>query len=56
MPKSKMTIDRAMKNAAAIVEAEGFTITKKDSELVKKIALGEMTLQDAIKRVLRNDD
>lgn len=46
-----MTIERAVDNAIASTEMEGFTITEKHRELIIKLMKKEITLDKAIKEL-----
>ena len=46
-----MTIERAVDNAIASTEMEGFTITEKHRELIMKLMKKEITLDKAIKEL-----
>ena len=46
-----MTIERAVDNAIASTEIEGFTITEKHRELIMKLMKKEITLDKAIKEL-----
>lgn len=51
---SDMTTERAIANAIASTEMEGFVVTDKHKELITKLMNKEMTLEDALKE-LRDD-
>lgn len=51
---SDMTVERAIANAIASTEMEGFVVTDKHKELITKLMSKEMTLEDALKE-LNND-
>ncbi len=51
MSYSEAAIEKAVKNAAAITEVEGFTVTEEHKMLIKKILLGEITTQEAINEI-----
>ena len=46
-----MTIERAVDNAIASTEMEGFMITEKHRELIMKLMKKEITLDKAIKEL-----
>lgn len=48
-----MTIERAVDNAIASTEMEGFTITEKHRKLITKLMKKEITLDKAIKEIGR---
>ena len=54
MIMSDMTMERAIANAIASIEMEGFVVTDKHKELITKLMNKEMTLEDALKE-LNND-
>lgn len=47
----EMTIDRAVNNAIASVEMEGFTITGAERDLIYKLVNKEITLADALQQL-----
>ena len=47
----EMTIDRAVNNAIASVEMEGFTISGDERDLIYKLVRKEITLADALKQL-----
>ena len=47
----EMTVDRAVDNAIASVEMEGFTITGAERDLIYKLVRKEITLEDALKQL-----
>lgn len=47
----EMTIDRAVNNAIASVEMEGFTITDTERNLIYKLVKKEITLNDALQQL-----
>lgn len=50
---SEKEIDRAIKNATASVEMEGFSIDEQSKILCKKLLLNEITMEDYILFVKR---
>ena len=47
----EMTVDRAVDNAIASVEMEGFTITGDERDLIYELVRKEITLADALKQL-----
>ena len=47
----EMTIDRAVNNAIASVEMEGFTITGAERDLIYKLVNKEITLKEALQQL-----
>lgn len=43
-----MSIDQAMKNSAASIEMEGYTIDEESKEWCRKVLQGEMTMEEYI--------
>ncbi len=48
VPMSEKEIDKAIKNASASVEMEGFSIDEQSKILCKKLLLNEITMEDYI--------
>ena len=48
---TEMTIERAIDNAIASTEMEGFTVTEKQKELIKKLMNKEITINDALEEL-----
>lgn len=48
MVKQVMTLERAMSNAIASTEMEGFNVTKEQRELMARVLKKELTLKEAI--------
>lgn len=48
MAEQTMTLERAMNNAIISTEMEGFTLTAKQCELMRKVLTKELTLKEAI--------
>ena len=46
-----VTIDRAIENAVASTNMEGFHLGEEQKELIKKITLGEITLEEVINQI-----
>ena len=44
----EMTIDRAVNNAIASVEMEGYTITAEERDLIYRLVRKEITLKEAL--------
>ena len=51
----EMTIDRAVNNAIASVEMEGFNITGAERDLIYKLVNKEITLKDALEQLNENE-
>ena len=48
MAEQTMTLERAMNNTIISTEMEGFTLTAKQRELMRKVLTKELTLKEAI--------
>ena len=46
-----VTIDRAIENAVVSTNMEGFRLGEEQKELIKKITLGEITLEEVINQI-----
>ena len=46
-----MTVDRAVSNAIASVEMEGFAVTNVERDLIYKLMRKEITLKDALRQL-----
>ena len=46
-----MTIERAVDNAIVSTEMEGFAMTEKHKELIMKLMIKEITLEEALKEL-----
>ena len=46
-----VTIDRAIENAVASTNMEGFHLGKEQKELIKQIALGKVTLEEVVEKI-----
>ena len=46
-----MTVDRAVSNAIASVEMEGFIVTNDERDLIYKLVRKEITLKDALRQL-----
>ena len=44
----KMTLERAIDNAIVSTEMEGFIVTEKHKELIKRVIRNEITLREAL--------
>lgn len=44
----KMTLERAINNAIVSTEMEGFIVTEKHKELIKRVIRNEITLREAL--------
>lgn len=53
MAEQVMTLERAMSNAIASTEMEGFDVTKEQRELMTRVLRKEMTLKEAIAELNR---
>ena len=51
MVKQVMTLERAMSNAIASTEMEGFNVTKEQRELMARVLKKELTLKEAIAKL-----
>ena len=47
----EMTVDRAVSNAIASVEMEGFAVTNVERDLIYKLMRKEITLKDALRQL-----
>ena len=47
----EMTVDRAVNNAIASVEMEGFAVTSTERDLICKLIRKEITLKDALRQL-----
>lgn len=47
----EMTVDRAVNNAIASVEMEGFAVTSAERDLIFKLIRKEITLEDALRQL-----
>ena len=47
----EMTVDRAVSNAIASVEMEGFIVTNDERDLIYKLVRKEITLKDALRQL-----
>ncbi|HBI52320.1 MAG TPA: hypothetical protein DDX72_06015 [Ruminococcaceae bacterium] len=47
----EMTVDRAVSNAIASVEMEGFAVTNAERDLIYKLVRKEITLKDALRQL-----
>lgn len=52
---TEITIERAVDNAIASTEMEGFTVTKKQKELIIQLMNKEITLKEALQNLETND-
>ena len=48
-----MTIERAIDNAIASTEMEGFVITNEQKSLIERLMHGDISLNDALKTINR---
>ena len=46
-----MTIDRAIENAVVSTNMEGFALGEEQKEIIKKLALGEITIEKVIEQI-----
>ena len=47
----EMTVDRAVSNAIASVEMEGFAVTNAERDLIYKLMRKEITLKEALRQL-----